>query len=94
MIRVSVLAAVMVVLVSAVGESAAATLQAPLLTSPGFASPVTIHWTPVQAGAASSDGGGGKAKGHDKDKPKGEGDKHGDKPQGGEGDGAGCGSNR
>ena len=58
----------MVVLVFAVGESAAATLQAPLLTSPGFASPVTIHWTPVQADALSNDG--GKADGHDKDKPK------------------------
>ena len=70
MIRISVLAAVMVVLMSAAGESAAATLQAPLLTSPGFASPVTIHWTPVQAGAASNDGGGGKPKATTKTSPR------------------------
>ena len=89
MIRIGVLAAVMAVLVFAVGESAAATLQAPRLMSPGFASPVTIHWTPVQAGAAANDGGSGKARGHDKDKPKGEGDKHGDKAHAGEGDGDG-----
>jgi hypothetical protein len=78
-IRISVLAGVMAVLACAVSESAAATLQAPMLTSPAFASPVTIHWTPMQTDAAPEDGGGGKAHGHEKAKEEDKGQKHGDK---------------
>jgi hypothetical protein len=45
--RIGVLAVVISALMPTVQASAAtAPVQAPLLTSPAFASPVTIHWTP------------------------------------------------
>jgi hypothetical protein len=72
--HIGVLAVLITVTALAVGVSpAAAAVDAPVLTSAAFASPVTIHWTPGGADGAADEAGGGDRHGH------GGGQGHGDK---------------
>jgi len=82
LIRTSVLIALLAAAALAfAGSASPAPLQAPLLTSPAFASPVTIHWTPAVAGTGDKpgpgeDSGPGPPPGDKADKPE-----EGDKPE-------------
>ena len=95
LIRISVLAFVLAASPLAISDSAAAgPSEMPLLTSPAFASPVTIHWTPGLGGAL--DAGAGRERARRRPRPwpgHGDGDGQG-KGHGGAGDGSSGGATR